>query len=54
MLGEETEGFVVRTADGFPYSAFRSHVAKYVRPNHVQTHDKHWIHDQIKLNGLAD
>lgn len=35
--GEPAEGFVVRAVDGFPLSAFRWHVAKYVRANHVAT-----------------
>lgn len=47
------EGYVVRIASGFEYDEFKDNVAKYVRPNHVQT-DKHWKHGQIiqnKLNG---
>ncbi len=31
------EGFVVRIADSFHYAQFRNSVAKWVRPNHVQT-----------------
>jgi len=45
------EGFVVRTADGFPYSAFRRRVAKYVREGHVQT-QAHWTRN-IRPNGVA-
>jgi hypothetical protein len=37
------EGYVLRIADGFSYADFRHSVAKYVRPNHVQT-VKHWMH----------
>jgi hypothetical protein len=36
------EGYVVRTADGFPFQDFPRRVAKYVRPHHVQT-DEHWM-----------
>jgi hypothetical protein len=35
------EGYVVRLADGFAYEEFGRSVAKFVRPNHVQT-DEHW------------
>lgn len=39
--GNETEGFVVRIADSFPYADFSRNTGKYVRPHHVQT-DSHW------------
>lgn len=42
---ESNEGYVVRTAEGFNYGAFRKCVAKWVRPNHVQT-TKHWFRGQ--------
>lgn len=35
------EGYVVRTYDSFKYGEFKSSVAKFVRPGHVQT-TKHW------------
>lgn len=35
------EGLVVRTADSFKYSEFKSSIAKWVREGHVQT-TKHW------------
>lgn len=38
---EKDEGYVVRFADSFSYGQFRNSVAKFVRPNHVQT-TKHW------------
>jgi len=41
----QCEGYVVRIADGFPYTAFNRSVAKYVRVAHVQT-TKHWRHGQ--------
>jgi len=42
-LDEGDEGFVIRTADGFPYSAFHLNVAKWVRPEHVADDDGHWM-----------
>lgn len=38
---QEVEGFVVRSADLFPYDRFSENVGKFVRKNHVQT-DSHW------------
>lgn len=38
---DEVEGFVVRTANAFPYDCFDQCVGKYVRANHVKT-DEHW------------
>lgn len=40
-LGPEAEGFVIRTTEGFRAEDFTKNVAKFVRPNHVQT-DEHW------------
>jgi RNA ligase len=45
------EGYVVRSAQGFPYADFQDHLAKYVRPGHVQT-DAHWMHAAVIPNGL--
>lgn len=45
------EGYVVRLADQFAYDQFSQSVAKWVRPNHVQT-DQHWMQAEIKPNGL--
>jgi len=47
------EGYVVRTADSFPFEAFARSVAKWVRAGHVQT-DEHWMHAQIVPNGLRE
>lgn len=44
------EGFVVRTADGFPRAEFATRVAKWVRPAHVQT-DTHWMQAPVVPNG---
>jgi len=50
---QESEGYVVRLADSFPYEAFKESLAKYVRGNHVQT-DSHWKHKAVVPNGLKD
>lgn len=42
---DKREGYVVRDADSFGYFEFRKHVAKFVRPKHIQT-TKHWMHGQ--------
>lgn len=49
---KDHEGFVVRLAESFPYSAFRHSVGKYVRRDHVHTHG-HWMREQVRFNGLA-
>lgn len=49
----KVEGYVVRNAGSFAYSEFSSNVAKFVRPNHVQT-DKHWMHSSITPNKLKE
>lgn len=49
--GNEMEGFVVRLTNSFPYNDFSSSIAKYVRPNHVQT-DEHWMMQKVVKNGL--
>lgn len=46
-----SEGYVVRNADKFLYKDFGENVAKWVRPNHVQT-SKHWMHSEIIPNKL--
>lgn len=49
---EKAEGYVVRVAHEFDYRDFRKFVAKFVRPNHVQT-TQHWMHGaRIERNGL--
>jgi hypothetical protein len=45
------EGYVIRTFDSFHYDDFQHNVAKWVRPDHVQT-DEHWMHGEIKKNKL--
>ena len=51
-IGSE-EGYVVRLTDSFQYENFGKSIAKFVRPNHVQT-DKHWSHQVIVPNKLAN
>lgn len=50
-LGRQ-EGYVVRTVAGFDRGEFAARVAKWVRPNHVQT-DVHWMRAEIVPNGLG-
>ena len=50
--GGNQEGYVVRMARDFHYDQFHSHVAKYVRKDHVQT-DDHWMNREVKSNGLS-
>jgi len=45
------EGYVIRAAESFGFKDFPSHVAKWVRKNHVQT-DEHWMNQEIVPNGL--
>lgn len=47
----ENEGYVIRTADKFPYGQFRNKTMKYVRKNHVTT-ATHWKFDRITKNKL--
>lgn len=48
---EKVEGYVVRSSGRFAYTEFGEHVAKWVRPSHVQT-DEHWMNRPISPNGL--
>lgn len=50
-LREDQEGYVVRTIGGFKKQDWHNHVAKWVRPNHVQT-DEHWMNQKIVKNRL--
>ncbi|MCP2310979.1 RNA ligase family protein [Kitasatospora paracochleata] len=49
---ERVEGYVVRTVEGFAREEFGLRVAKWVRPQHVQT-DTHWMHAAVVENGLG-
>lgn len=45
------EGYVVRTVQAFPFADFSTHVAKFVRKDHVQT-DQHWMQKPVVPNGI--
>lgn len=45
------EGYVIRLRDRFRFEDFTKSLAKYVRPNHVQT-DEHWMNKKVEPNGL--
>lgn len=41
------EGIVVRDAGSFKYEDFSTHVTKFVRLNHVQDNEEHWIKNAV-------
>jgi hypothetical protein len=45
------EGYVIRNVEKFSNKDFSTNVAKYVRPNHIQTNE-HWMYDKIIKNKL--
>lgn len=47
------EGYVVRPARAIAQAEFGQCVAKYVRPQHVQS-DEHWMHQEMVLNKLRE
>lgn len=51
IIDDGEEGYVVRLANSFTLDQFNHSVAKFVRPDHVQT-DQHWMNSEIKLNKL--
>jgi hypothetical protein len=53
VIARGGEGIVIRTTMGFNYDNFNRCVAKYVRPNHVQT-DDHWSQSEIMKNKLKE
>ena len=50
-IADGQEGIVVRNTASFNYGLFDKNVAKYVRPNHVQTNE-HWLSKEIIKNNL--
>jgi hypothetical protein len=48
---EHHEGYVVRDAASFHFDDFSHHIAKWVRPHHVQT-DQHWMLGPVIPNQL--
>lgn len=51
MNRESQEGYVVRTADSFPYIAFDKSLAKFVRKEHVGT-SHHWMFTASEKNTI--
>jgi len=49
VIKQGHEGVVIRIKYPFHYGQFSNHIAKYVRPNHVQT-DEHWSAQSIIKN----
>lgn len=49
VINKGHEGIVVRINYPFHYGQFSDHIAKYVRPNHVQT-DEHWSQQEVIRN----
>lgn len=50
---ECSEGYVVRLADAFDFEDFDRSVAKWVRSNHVDASNTHWMYAEIRPNGLT-
>ena len=50
--GDEMEGWVMRTREGFAYRDFGRHVAKFVRASHVRTTD-HWTKGEMIENKVG-
>ncbi|MGZ8924335.1 MAG: RNA ligase family protein [Nitrososphaeraceae archaeon] len=48
---EQSEGYVIRVVEAFQFAQFGTNMAKFVRPNHVQT-SQHWMTDKIIPNQL--
>jgi ATP-dependent RNA circularization protein (DNA/RNA ligase family) len=51
MTYPNKEGYVVRVMDAFNLDDWEHSIAKYVRPNHIQT-DEHWMEQEVIPNGL--
>lgn len=50
----EQEGYVVRSTSKFTLDTFDTHIAKFVRKNHVQDYTPHWMKSyNIAPNGLT-
>jgi hypothetical protein len=46
------EGYVIRLADSIAYDDYTNSVMKYVRANHVQETDEHWMQKPVVKNGM--
>ncbi len=51
-IRDKSEGYVVRVADEYHYSAFSKSLAKFVRANHVLSSNHHWMHTATETNKL--
>lgn len=51
IIAKGGEGIVIRKVNNFSYEDFGNNIAKYVRPNHVQT-DEHWSTGKIESNTM--
>jgi len=51
---ESSEGFVVRDAGSFAYDEYGTHVAKWVRENHVRTDDSFRRRDDFSENQFSN
>jgi hypothetical protein len=50
--GDECEGYVIRVKGQFHYDNFSTHVAKYVRADHVDKTVHNWMYQPITRNEL--
>jgi len=53
VFDAEQEGYIVRTTAAFPHSSFSSHVAKFVRADHVTT-GPDWLSQPVVRNLLKN
>lgn len=52
-MNREVEGYVIKRNEEFAFEDFSKYVAKWVRPNHVQT-DEHWKYSKKEYNKLYE
>ena len=50
---ESMEGYVIRLAEGYPYINFNKSLAKFVRSNHVDSANHHWMFTASEKNELT-
>lgn len=51
--GNQTEGYVIRLADGYYQDAFEKSIGKFVSKRFVINTDKHWMQGKVIPNKLA-
>ncbi len=54
LNGDPCEGYVVRVSQEFHYKEFKNCVGKFVRANHVNQNNHHWMHEVIIKNELKE